>query len=555
MNKKLLSTLLIAAIITMIFTGCGSNQTTSNDKNDGQSAANNSKPSILRMASDSSPSGVFNPALIQDQYNGYITDLVYEALVIMNDDIQYEPALAERWEISDDSQSITFYLRKNVKWHDGKPFTAEDVKFTYEFIAHPDYPGSKSSFISAISGFKDFNEGKSKSLEGIEIIDDYTVKIKTDGVYAPFLDKICFQIKIIPKHVWEKVEVSKSIEATDLLRNPIGTGPFKFKEFSPDRYTIVEKNEDYWAGIPKLDSIVIQVVNPETVQAQMLNGEIDYLLLLNINPDDMKTYLDAGFKQLQINFTGFQHMAINNDNPILGHKAVRQAFAHAINRQGIVDSLLYGYGNVANTAYIPSFWAYPGEDKLNPYEYNPEKAIEILTKEAGWQYKDGKMYVDGKPLKLTLTYPSGNKVRELSAPIIQENFKNIGIELELQMMEFPTASARLKKGEFELGLVGHGLGADADARRHFHTDSIGVANNSSRYSNPELDKLLEEGVKYLEVEKRKPIYHEAAILINEEMPTIFLYNGSGAVIMSPKLNGVKTTGLSTFYDIHNWYFK
>jgi len=452
----------------------------------------------------------------------------------------------------------SIYLRKNAKWHDGTLFTAEDVKFSYEYVAHKDYPGPHASVIAAIDGYEEMKEGKVDTLKGVEIIDDYTVKITTKEVYAPFLGKLCFWVKIIPKHIWGKVEVADSLNATDLLKHPIGTGPFKLEEFVTDRYSLLVKNEEYWDGEPKIDKLIIQLVNPETAQAQILNKELDVIILDSINPDDAKVYTDAGLEIEEIYRNQYDALMPNCRNPLIGQKLVRQALTYAINRQGIVDSLLYGHGVVANTIYAPSHGAYPGKDKLNAYEYNPEKAIEILTKEVGWVYKNNKMYADGEPVKFRLMYSTGNKLRELMAPVIQENFKKIGIELELQLMEFATMAANLTgkaDDSFEFVLMNNTLDDEPDIKRLLHTKYVLNGPNFSRYSNPKMDALFEEGIKYIDSEIRMPIYHEIAILINEEMPIIFIFNSCIGLVKPSNLKGIIITPSSYAYNAHNWNFE
>lgn len=556
-NKKGLSLALVILLIISFITGCSQGSTKDGSTTTDSGTKDNEVigEKILRRGSISAPSGVFNPLLTNDDYNAYISNLVYENLVTLTPDLEYESVLAESWVISEDSKSITFTLRDGVEWHDGKPFTAEDVKFTYEFIADPKYPGPYGSYISAIEGYEARKSGEATELAGVEVLDEKTIKITTDEVFAPFLEKICFWIHIIPKHVWSEVAMENVNEATELLRNPIGTGPFRFGEFSPDQYAIVEKNTKYWGTEAKLDKVIYQVVNPDTAQAQLLNGEIDLVPITTMDPDDITMYEDGGFKIVETFNNAYQNMIINNQNPVLNNKWVRQALAYGTNRQGIVDAILHGYGNVANQVYPTFFWPYPGDDVINQYEYSPEKAIELLTEKAGWEYKDGKMYIDGNPAKFTLIYPTGNKARELSAPVIQENLMEIGIEIELQMMEFATMAAQLEEPRpdaFDFALMGHGIGADADVRTFLHTDFIGSGANYPRYSNKELDKLLEEGIKYLEIEDRKPIYTEVSKIINEEMPTLYLYNWSAGMAMVPNLTGVVSHPFTSAYNAVNW---
>lgn len=562
-RKRGFSLLVITLLIISFITGCSGKDVVEPPKDTGSKPAETipeTKPEVaeekvLRWASLAAPSGEFNPLLKTDDYNAYITGVIFESLVNLSPEMEFEGLLAKSWEVSEDSKSVVFHLREGVKWHDGEPFTADDVKFTYEFIADPEYTGVQSSQISEIKGVKERKEGTATELEGVEVIDPYTIRITTGEVYAPFLANISSSIAIIPKHIWSKVAMADVDSATELLRNPIGTGPFKMSEFVPDRYTIVEKNTDYWNGEAKLDKIVFQVVNPETVLAQMLNDELDYLEIHTIDPDDIKMYKDAGFTFEEVQTTSYQMMVPNNQDPIINNKWLRQALTYAIDRQGIVDTILHGFGNVGTQIYPPHFWAYPGDSEINMYEYNPEEAIKLLTEKLGWEYKNNKMLMAGKPVKFKLIYPSGNKARELSAPIIQENLKKIGIEMDIEMMEFATMLEKLANQSadaFEFSLLGIGLGTDPDATKLLHSDYIFNGLNFSRYSNPELDKLLDEGMRYLDIEQRRPIYKEVSKLINEEMPNIYLYNFNYGMIKSPKLKGKNPHPNSFSYNAVNW---
>ena len=272
----------------------------------------------------------------------------------------------------------------------------------------------------------------------------------------------------------------------------------------------------------------------------------------SLNPDDIKIYEDAGFVVKSNLLNAYQHMVINLNNPLLSNKDFRQAMAYAINREGIVSSLLYGYGNVANTIYTKEFFAYPGEEAINDYAYSPEKAIEILTGKVGLEYKGGTMYQDGKPVKLTLLYPSGNKAREGAATVIQQNFKEIGIDLKLELVEFATLTSILqdkKADNYQLALLGNGFGADADVTQNVGT---GGSNNHSKYSNSKIDELLVQGLSSLDNETRSPIYKEIATILNDELPVIYLYNWERFTILNPKIKNVNVTTYSFYDGVENW---
>lgn len=549
MNKILI--IILAA--TLVFTGCSLGDFyTISDKNIKEEYVTE-KEDVLKYALWSAPTGNFTPPFVTSDYDGVVANLAHEPLVSINPYEIYEGMLAKAWEISHDYKTIVFHLREGVTWHDGELFTAKDVKFTYEFIADPAYTGEKFYALSAIKGIQDYKDGNATEISGINVIDEYTISISTSEVYAPFLEHIG-GIRIIPEHVWKEVDIASAPQNTEMLRNTIGTGPYSVETFISDQYVQMESFDDYWGGAPNIEKLIFQVVNQEIAQVQMFNGEIGFMPISSMNPDDLRLYEDAGLEIQEVLYTSFQQMGINCADELLNNKYVRQAFACAIDRQNIVETLLFGHANVANTAYPAFYWSYPGDDAIDEYIYDPERAISILTEKAGWEYNEGIMYANKLPVELTLIYPSGNKARELSAPVIQENLGNIGIDVKLEIMEFSTMISRLKDGEFDMFLLGSGIGSDPDVTNLFSTSSIGNG-NYYRYSNTKLDELLLKGVHYISQEDRMPIYNQIGEILNDELPTIFLYNWSEGRVISKNLKGVNCFAFSNFYKVQNWYIE
>lgn len=566
-NKKafrFISRILAGILALSIFAACGNPEPSGSAKPTASTApsdtANNGTPKseepagekIIRLGTISSPSGIFNPLYSNDDYTAYVTSLIFESLVTLDEKANLVPKLAESWEVSEDSKTVTFHLFENIKWSDGEPFTAEDVKFTLDTMADKNFTGLNSTYIQQIVGYEEKHDGTADGLSGVQVVDNYTISITTKEIYASLYEKIGRNIKIIAKHVWQDIPVADFEKNTELIKNPVGTGPFVLTEYVPDQYSVLEKNEQYYKGTPKLDKIIVQVVNPDTAQAQFLNNELDVIRVESLNPDDIKIYEDAGFEIRSNLLNAYQHMVINFNDPLLSNQDFRQAMAYAINREGIVSSLLYGYGNVANTIFTKEFFAYPGDDKLNDYAYDPEKAIEILTEKVGLEFKDGTLYENGSPVSLKLIYPSGNKAREGAATVIQQNFKEIGIDLKLELVEFATLTSILQersKDNFQLALLGNGFGADADVTQNVGT---GGSNNHSQYSNAKVDELLKEGLKSLDNGERAPIYKEIAEILNDELPVIYLYNWERFTILTPKLKNVYITTYSFYDGAENW---
>ncbi len=505
---------------------------------------------VVRIVQWNPPTGMFHPELLTSDYDGNVADLIYETLVSFTPSFEYEPALAASWDISDDNRSVTFHLQPEAKWHDGQPVTAEDVKFSLMFVGHKDYTGPRYSNVSSIVGMDAWHTGAADDVAGIEIIDEKTIKITTIEPYGPFLYSIGGRY-VLPKHIWGAVDVATADQQRELLENPVGSGPFVFKEFVKDQYVATTANADYWGGKPKVDGVVIQAVSQDTAQAQLIKGEIDIMDVSDFNPTAVQALEDAKVQLKTAGLVAVQYMGINHKMPEFQDKRVRQALAHAINRQSIVDDLLYGRGNVADNPLPKTIWAYPGDEFIKHYNYDSAKAIELF-KEAGYTYENNVMSKDGKLVKWTLKYPVGNKVREKAAELIQQNLKDIGIEVELRMMEFQTLSEAASSGDFEMFLMGMGTSFDAD---QLYIWGPGSTFNYSGWSSQKSLDLLNQGVSVVDIEERKPIYKEWAMYMNDEMPWIWLYNWDGGIAVTEDLQNVQFYAGGSYYNIVNWEFK
>lgn len=558
--KKRVIAVVMTVLMAVSLAACGA---PSDSENNGtQGGGQESSFKVFNYGIESAPGGTFLYQYHQDQYNGYITYAVSEGLTKNDEEGNDEPCLAKSWDISEDGRTYTFHLQEGVKWHDGEPFSAEDVAFTYNWMANPDYNGFYSAFIANIEGYEAVHDGTAETLSGVQVIDDNTIAVTTTEVYTSMLGRIGV-IMIMPKHIWEDVDVATADKQTELLREGIiGTGPFKMKEFKADQYITLEKNPDYWQGEPKLDELNFIVVNSETVQAQLMDGSIDYFGLLNIKQDDIDLYEDAGINVVTKVANSYQCMQINEQNPLLAPVEIRQALAYAINRQGMVDSLLDGYGNVANTIYCSGYWANPGDENLSVFEYDPEKAVEMFESQ-GWTFEgtiggaDAAMYdPDGNAASFRLFCPTGNKAREQSAVIIQDNLKAIGITVDVQTMEFATLLSILDKFEeadrYDFALTGYGMGADPDTSM---LTATGGAVNYGAYSDEEADALLKEALTNPDREASHQAYKDLAVRISETLPVLYLYNMHQGYVYTDKVTSFVDNTYWTCYNCHLWDVK
>lgn len=509
----------------------------------------------LRYAVWSSPKGIFNPSIYTDVYDGRVNQLLFPTLLSVDAEQNFIPVLADRYEISPDNLTLTFYLNDKAKWDDGEPLTAADVAFTIETICAPTYTGPRFGEVDQIVGAQAYHDGAAESVTGIQIIDDHTISFTYADIYAPAL-AIFAGRGILPKHIWEKVPVADWDKATDLMAKPVGAGPFKFVQFVPDQYVELVRNDDYFLGAPYLEKFILKVSNQDTAQAEMISGQIDIAMVSSPKNKDLEVYTSAGIKVDEYAGNGYQFMAFNNKDETFGDKTVRQAFVYAINRQVMIDKLLDGHGTALNAPLVTTSWAYPSD--LNTYDYNPEKAKELLA-QAGFvdTDKDGILDKDGKPFKIELLYPLGNKTRELSAPIIQQNLKDIGVEVELVSMEFATLREKvLNNHDYQVALLGFSLEIDPSDAKTYWDSSIAdkPAFNVAAFVNAESDALLVEGARYLDIGKRQEVFAKWARLMNEEVPFVFLYSPNEVRAYSPKLMNYHPFTFVEYANIHTWYF-
>lgn len=551
-KNKILAGIFSTVLLLSLFTGCGATSAELPDTSTPSNTQSSNGESVLRYAVASSPKGLFSPLLSTTTYDNNVNSLVYSPLILLDENNEYQPGLAEKYEFSDDKLTLTFNLRKGVKWHDGEEFTADDVAFTFTSIADPKYTGSRFNEISKIVGAQDYHDGKSDSISGIKVIDPNTISFTYTEVYAPALSNFS-QRGIIPKHIWSKVDIADWENQSDLLNKPIGTGPFKLTDFKADQYVELAKNDSYFGGTPKIDKFIFKVTNTETELSELAKGDIDVVTLSSIKEEELKELKEAGIKIEEKPSANYQFMTMNSNGEFFKDKKVRQAITYAINRKGMVTSLLEDHGQVVNAPLSLAGWAYP-KSGLNNYDYNVEKAKELL-KDSGWNENNGVLEKDGKKFEVELVVPTGNKSREQSAPIIQQNLKDIGITVNISTMDVASAMAKTKgEGDYDMALLGFTLEVDpGDANRYW---SSSIANGSqfnfSNFINSKSDELIDNATKTVDRDERKQIYAEWAQLINEEAPYVFLYSQNDVRAYNPKLEGYKYSAYSIFPNIQNW---
>lgn len=468
-------------------------------------------------------------------YDWEISETIFEPLLHKDVTGQPLPGIAERWEISPDGLEYTFFLRKDVRFSDGSPLTAEDVAFSTIVLADPSYDGPNDIFASFIKGLQDYRDKKTTTVEGIKVIDPHTIKFILDKPNASLLFSLTESLAgIIPKAYYGKAYKQGDVSGIKALhRQPLGSGPYKMVEHKEGIETIMVANELYWKGKPKIKNVIFKVTNDNTRIQQLISGEID-LDQVSVNARNISQLKDAGFLNIQLHPTnGYGYIGMNVSLPMFADRKVRQALAYGLNRKQIVDAVYEGYADVCNQPQSKVSWVY--NPNVNPYEYNPEKAAQLLD-EAGWKKgADGVREKDGRKFTIHFTASSPNPVNEAIIPVAKQNYEQLGIVFIPEQMEFNAVMKKRNAGDIEMYFMAWGLNTDPDATTIFKTKGT---QNNLHYSNPKVDELLEKGLKVTNLEERKKVYHELYTELNDDLPYIFMYQRSDMWPVNARVKGI-----------------
>ena len=499
-----------------------------------------------------------NPILSEASAETIMMNGIFSTLIKVNGDLEFEPDLLEELpEISEDGLEYTFKLRKGVKFHDGVELTAEDVEFLYEMKMAPGNIVPSRSMWEKIDKF--------------EIIDDYNFKITLKELDVTWLESWAYsECMIPPKHILEKEFIANGNALTkggDFSRNPVGSGPYKFAEWKSNEYVKLEKFDGYYRkGLPKIKTIVYKIV-PDTnaMLAQFKSGEIDIYNGAQANQyKELLAMKESGQKIEVHKYPAFiyMHADFNMRNPIFADKRVRQALCYAFPKEQFMETVLDGVGSWADTSIAPSSWAHKPD--LKRYDYDVEKAKQLLD-EAGWKSgADGVRVKDGKKLAFSISTNSGNKIREKFNEICKQEWDSIGCQVTIQNYEAATLFGDiLDNVKFDIVVFGWISGFDPDCKTLFHSGQIvdpatgATGQNYVAYNNPRMDELLDAGLKEPDLEKRKEIYYEIQDILAEDVPYLFVYFYNEIAAVPANLGNFKPnpTQATNSWNMFEWEWK
>jgi peptide/nickel transport system substrate-binding protein len=467
---------------------------------------------------------------------GLVMPKVYEGLFDYDNDGKMVPMLAESYEMSADGKTVTFKLRKNVRWHDGKPFTSADVKFTILEVLKKVHPRGPNSF---------------REVSRIDTPDDHTAIFHLDNP-APYMMRSfsAYESPMVPMHLLE----GQDVKSASLANNPVGTGPFKFVEWKKGQYIRLDKNEDYWQeGLPYLDRIVGRFIpDASTRTAAMENGEVMYAAynaIPNIDAVRLKERDDIGVTT--DGYSMINPMALIEFNTIEGpfvDPAIRRAISTAIDRRFMIDTIFFGYGKPATSALSSNFKATNLHAAMPNYPETGDVAAANAMLDAAGYAKDA----NGVRMRAVLDIiPYGEDWRR-AGEYLKQVMGDIGIEVELRYEDVPTWLKRVYHNyDFEMNINYFYQLPDPvlGVHRHYGTNQIRQGThfvNSSRYSNPELDALLDSGSKEPDAAKRTATYKEVQEILAQDMPVVNLFELEFLTVYNTQLKGAYGSAMGAY---------
>ncbi len=506
-NKKIISLVVGILFLSSLLAGCVEQQA------DEQPAAQVPQEVVAGLGRDPVGARGAHPYLTR----------VFEQLVILDAEMKPRPGLATSWEVSEDGRTWTIHLREGVKFHDGTPFNAETAKFSLEWATR-------------------VRPGLLGSIDRIEIVDDYTIKVIHSEPHAPFLRSLFFAVMISPN----------AIDEDDRVIESIGTGPFKVEDYQPEDKLVLVRNEAYWGGLPKLERITLRYIPEATTRIMALEaGEIDMIIdtggilpehapVLKANPE---------IEVMTIHGVVHHHIGFDTTTPPFDDVRTRKAISYAIDPESLVRYALEGYGKVMNTPVPPLYkdWMHP--DLL--FEFSDKDKARKLLQEAGWADMDGDGIVekDGEEFKVTMHLAGGWVGRwpyKTIAEIIQSDLREIGIAMDIDVVDTGLYREMMERGDVKMTLIPiAGVSPRSAVKDTFHSEGgMTVAINPPFFSNPRVDELTEAAMKETDDSRAQRLLFEVQEIVAAEVLMIPLFEELMINAVRDNIRG---------YEMHPWF--
>jgi len=472
-------------------------------------------PNTLVMLIESSPTNL-DPRVGIDAQSERIDNLIFDDLLSRGDDLNVAPGLAERWDIPD-PQTYIFHLHRGVKFHDGRPLTSRDVKWTFDSLLQGKIRSTKSAVY--------------KLVDRIDTPDDSTVVFRMKEADATLL--------------WNLSDGAMGIvpygSGNEITLHPIGSGPFKFVSAETDREVFLERNDDYWGDKAKLERVRFAVVPDETTQAlELRKGSGDVSINSFLTPDTVAALAhDPDLAVEKSPGTRLAYLGFNLRDPILKDVRVRQAIAYALDRRPMIQYLWRGDAEPAKSILPAQSWAYNGD--VPAYAHDPEKA-KLLLDAAGYPLANGERF------HIAMKTSTDANTR-LMVAVMQQQLREVGIVLDIRSFEFATFFSDVQHGAFQLyGLRWIGGNEDPDIFEYAFHSSKFPPNGANRdyYSNPKVDELIDKARREIDPKVRKPLYDEVQRILAQDLPYINLWYLDNVMVHTKRVRNITMNPAGNF---------
>jgi peptide/nickel transport system substrate-binding protein len=450
------------------------------------------------------------------------------------DFIHFRPGLADSFSFSEDSLQVTFHIHPGVTWHDGEPFTADDVVFAHGVCKAPEINWSAASWLEHITN--------------VEAVDSLTVRFTYDEryMYQVVDANVCYPL---PEHILGDVPFGEMANHA-IARAPIGNGPFRFVSWNPGQEVVLEANTDFALGRPHLNRVAFRIVPEATnLATQIQNGDVD--LWPQFSPPSLYPQFKNDPDLVVHSYPGrsYTYLAWNTQDPLFQDRRVRQAFTIASNRGELVEALLYGQGQVGTQPLISTIWAH--DPSIQPYPFDADSA-KALLEAAGWTDTDGDgiREKDGRRLAFSLKTNNDNQLRVDITTILQQQFRAIGADVTPEPLEFNTFIEQLLAKDFQAAVAGWSVGIKAELQPTF---GEGEPFNFVSADNPELQSLIVEAELTRDMEAAKALWSRAQRIIIDEAYYTFLFQNNELQAIDSRFQGVDMNAYSWGFNLEEWY--
>jgi peptide/nickel transport system substrate-binding protein len=450
----------------------------------------------------------------------------------------FTPALARSYEWSADHKTLTLHLRENARWSDGVPVTADDVRWTWQAQVSPEVAWESSYMKDDIAD--------------VEAVDPHTVRVRFKRVYA----KQLFDLNeggILPHHAWGQIPFSRWRQSGEWFQQHLVVdGPFTLGSWRRQQELVLVRNPSFYdPDRPRLDRVVMRIIPDQaSILTQLDSGELDFTAA--ISPRDAPhVTANPRLKVLVFPYRNWIGVAWNGARQPFSDPDVRRALGMALDRRAIVETIWGKFARVSESPILSVVWAY--DRSLRPLPYDPAEARRILAAKGFAAGADGVLRRGGKPFAFEISTNAGNQQRVDSLVMIQEQLRRIGVRAEPRQVEFNSLNARVLAGDFDASVIGNSMDTSLDLTSYFHSHGIALGTNVTRYSNPEVDRLIDHAMSQPDIALARQDLDRIQEILHRDQPYTYLWESDRVSGLDRRLHDVRPSMVLSFYDLEDWW--